>query len=125
MRHAARFLAIVEDARRRVTEVEVATLRARIEDAEDPIVVVDVRDESEWQTGHLPGAIHLSKGVIERDVERTLPDPETEIALYCAGGYRSVLAADNLQAMGYTRVLSMAGGIRAWREANGPLEYEE
>ena len=125
MKHSARFLAIVEDARQRVAEIDVDTVRRRVADEHDPLIVIDVREESEWEAGYLPGALHLSKGVIERDVERTLPDTAVEIVLYCAGGYRSVLAADALRAMGYANVRSMTGGIRAWREARGPLAFDD
>lgn len=119
MKHAAGFLALVDDARGRVREIDVATTRERT--AQDPqVVLVDVREESEWAAGHAAGAIHLGKGVIERDIEGRVPDRGTEIILYCGGGFRSVLAADALQRMGYTNVVSMAGGWRAWQEAQAP-----
>ena len=118
--HSARFLRIVEDAKKRVREVSIEETRARL-DRGDKFVLVDVREESEYAKDHLPGAIHLGKGVIERDIEECVPELNTPIVLYCGGGYRSALAADNLQKMGYTNVLSMDGGIRGWREKHYPL----
>lgn len=115
-KHTPRFLAIVEEARARVREVSVADVAARLA-AGGPLLLVDVREESEWQAGHLPQAIHLGKGIIERDIETRIPDPHAEIILYCGGGYRSALAADNLQKMGYDNVWSMWGGFRGWCEA--------
>jgi len=113
--HSARFLRIVEEAKKRVREVSTEDTKARL-DRGDKFVLVDVREESEYAKDHLPGAIHLGKGVIERDIEERVPELNTPIVLYCGGGYRSALAADNLQKMGYTNVLSMDGGIRGWRE---------
>ncbi len=118
--HSARFLQIVEDAKKRVREVGIDDVKARL-DRGDKFVLVDVREESEYAKDHLPGAIHLGKGVIERDIEERVPEVNTPIVLYCGGGYRSALAADNLQKMGYTNVLSMDGGIRGWREKHFPL----
>ena len=118
--HSARFLRIVEDAKKRVREVSIEDTKARL-DCGDKFVLVDVREESEYAKNHLPGAIHLGKGVIERDIEESVPELNTPIVLYCGGGYRSALAADNLQKMGYTNVLSMDGGIRGWREKHYPL----
>jgi rhodanese-related sulfurtransferase len=118
--HSARFLRIVEDAKKRVREVSIEETRARL-DRGDKFVLVDVREESEYAKDHLPGAIHLGKGVIERDIEECVPELNTPIVLYCGGGYRSALAADNLQKMGYTNVLSMDGGIRGWREKHFPM----
>ena len=118
--HSARFLRIVEDAKKRVREVSIENTKARL-DRGDKFVLVDVREESEYAKDHLPGAIHLGKGVIERDIEESVPELNTPIVLYCGGGYRSALAADNLQKMGYTNVLSMDGGIRGWREKHYPL----
>lgn len=115
--HSARFLRIVEDAKKRVREVSIDDVKARL-DRGDKFVLVDVREESEYAKDHLPGAIHLGKGVIERDIEERVPELSTPIVLYCGGGYRSALAADNLQKMGYRNVLSMDGGIRGWREKN-------
>ena len=113
--HPPRFLKLVEDAKSRVRETKVDEIKARL-DRGEKFVLVDVREESEWQKDHLPGAIHLGKGVIERDVEQKIPDLKTELVLYCGGGFRSALAADNLQKMGYTNVISMDGGVRGWRE---------
>lgn len=119
--HAPKFLAIVDDAKKRVRECTVDDVKKRL-DRGDKFVLVDVREESEWAADHLPRAIHLGKGVIERDVEKTVPDPNTELVLYCGGGFRSALAADNLQKMGYKNVISMDGGVRGWREKGYPLE---
>ncbi len=114
--HAPGFLAIVNDARSRVTECTVQDVRAWRE-AGESFRLIDVREESEWNAGHLPEAEHLGKGVIERDIESAIPDQREKLVLYCGGGYRSALAADNIQKMGYTNVISMDGGIRGWREA--------
>jgi len=121
--HPPRFLKIVDDARSRVRETDVDTVKKRM-DRGDKFVLVDVREESEFAKDHLPGAIHLGKGVIERDIEGRVPELNTEMVLYCGGGYRSALAADNLQKMGYTNVISMDGGICGWREKNYPLVKE-
>ncbi len=118
--HAPRFLQIVNDARGRIKETTVDEIKSRL-DKGDQFVLVDVREESEFAAGHLPGAVHLGKGVIERDIEARVQDLATPLALYCGGGYRSALAADNLQKMGYTNVLSMDGGFRVWRERGFPL----
>jgi rhodanese-related sulfurtransferase len=118
--HPPRFLKIVDDARRRVRETNVDEVKNRM-DRGDKFLLVDVREESEFAKDHLPGAIHLGKGVIERDIEARVPNLDAEMILYCGGGYRSALAADNLQKMGYTHVISMDGGIRGWREKNYPL----
>jgi rhodanese-related sulfurtransferase len=118
--HAPRFLQIVNDARQRVQECSVEDVKARL-DRGEKFLLVDVREESEWAKDHLPGAIHVGKGVIERDIEARVPDTSTPLVLYCGGGYRSALAADNLQKMGYTNVISMDGGIRGWRERKYPL----
>ena len=118
--HPPRFLKIVDDARTRVRETNVGEVKKRI-DRGDKFLLVDVREESEFAKDHLPGAIHLGKGVIERDIEARVPELNTEMILYCGGGYRSALAADNLQKMGYTNVISMDGGIRGWRENGYPL----
>jgi rhodanese-related sulfurtransferase len=119
--HAPGFLRIVADAKTRVKECSVDEVKQRL-DAGEKFVLVDVREESEYAAGHLPGAVHLSKGVIERDVEAKVPDPATPLVLYCGGGFRSALAADNLQKMGYTNVLSMDGGWRGWTEKKYPTE---
>ena len=120
-KHAPRFLKIVEESKSRIREVTVKDIKGRLERGET-FHLVDVREESEWSTGHLPTATHLGKGVIERDVERALPDPGAEIVLYCGGGFRSALAADNLQKMGYTNIWSMDGGYREWVEAGHAVE---
>jgi rhodanese-related sulfurtransferase len=118
--HPPRFLAIVNEAKSRVRETTVDAIHSRLE-TKDKFVLVDVREDTEFAKDHLPGAIHLGKGVIERDIEKCVPDLDTEIVLYCGGGFRSALAADNLQKMGYRNVISMDGGIREWREKGFPL----
>jgi rhodanese-related sulfurtransferase len=119
MQHAPGFLKIVEDAKSRVKECTVADVTARLGRGEK-LKLVDVREESEYAAGHIPGAVHLGKGVIERDVEARYPDKSAELILYCGGGFRSALAADNLQKMGYTNVISMDGGMRGWRQGGHP-----
>lgn len=121
MKHAPRFLQIVNESRARVRELTVDDVKQKLARNEQ-FKLIDVREESEWAGGHLPGASHLGKGIIERDIEATIPDTGTEIVLYCGGGYRSALAADNLQKMGYTNVYSMDGGFRGWKEAGLPIE---
>lgn len=121
--HPPRFLKIVDDARSRVNETNVDDVKRRL-DVGDKFLLVDVREESEFAKDHLPGAIHLGKGVIERDIEQRVPKLDSEMILYCGGGFRSALAADNLQKMGYTNVTSMDGGIRGWREKGYPLTKE-
>ena len=121
--HAPQFLKIVNDARLRVKETTVDDVKARL-DRGDTFVLVDVREESEFARDHLPGAVHMGKGVIERDIEARVPDSSTLLILYCGGGFRSALAADNLQKMGYTNVISMDGGHRGWRERGYPLVRE-
>ena len=121
--HPPRFLKIVDDARSRIHETNVDEVKKRL-DRGDKFLLVDVREESEFAKDHLPGAVHLGKGVIERDIEERVPQLDTEMVLYCGGGFRSALAADNLQKMGYTKVISMDGGIRDWREKNYPLTKE-
>jgi rhodanese-related sulfurtransferase len=113
--HSPRFLKIVEDTRKRIHEVSIDEVKAKL-DRKEKFLLIDVREESEYAADHLPGSVHLGKGIIERDVEDRVPDQDTPIVLYCGGGFRSALAADNLQKMGYTHVLSMDGGIRGWRE---------
>jgi rhodanese-related sulfurtransferase len=122
--HSARFLQIVDAARKRIRETTVDEVKAKLDRGEN-FLLVDVREESEYAKDHLPKAIHLGKGVIERDVEDRVPDLDAPLVLYCGGGYRSALAADSLQKMGYTNVLSMDGGIRGWREKNFPLTRGE
>ena|SRR5713226_3702215 len=119
--HSSRFLKIVQDAKARVRELTVDQVKAKL-DRGERFHLVDVREESEWAKDHLPKATFLGKGIIERDIEQKVPDVGAEIVLYCGGGYRSALAADNLQKMGYTNVYSMDGGIRGWREKQYPLE---
>ncbi|MHB1425313.1 MAG: rhodanese-like domain-containing protein [Gemmataceae bacterium] len=118
--HAPRFLHIVQEAKKHIRETSVDDVKTRLDRGEKPCLV-DVREQSEWAKDHLPGAVHLGKGVIERDIEARLPDTGVEIILYCGGGFRSALAAENLQRMGYTRVVSMDGGIREWRDKGYPL----
>ncbi|MGA9528933.1 MAG: rhodanese-like domain-containing protein [Terriglobales bacterium] len=119
--HPPRFLKIVDDARSRVRETTVDEIKGRL-DRGDKFVLVDVREDREFEADHIPGAVHLGKGVIERDIEAKYPELDTPLVLYCGGGFRSALAADNLQKMGYTNVISMDGGIRGWREKSYPLE---
>jgi rhodanese-related sulfurtransferase len=114
-KHTPRFLQIVNDAKSRVRELTVADVSKKL-DRGQTFHLVDVREESEFAAGHLPGATHLGKGIIERDIETKIPDPAAEIVLYCGGGFRSALAADNLQKMGYTNVWSMDGGFRGWKD---------
>jgi rhodanese-related sulfurtransferase len=118
--HPPRFLTIVNEAKSRIRETTVDAIHSRLEN-KDKFVLVDVREDTEFAKDHLPGAIHLGKGVIERDIEKSVPDLDAEIVLYCGGGFRSALAADNLQKMGYRNVISMDGGIREWREKGFPL----
>jgi rhodanese-related sulfurtransferase len=118
--HGPRFLKIVEDAKKRIREVSVDVIKTKLDQGEQ-FLLIDVREESEYVKNHLPGAIHLGKGIIERDVEAKVPDLDAPIVLYCGGGFRSALAADNLQKMGYTNVLSMDGGYREWSEKHLPL----
>ncbi len=119
-KHAPGFLQIVEDAKTRIRECSIGDVLRR-HTAGESLTLVDVREESEFAKGHIPGSIHLGKGVIERDIEDRIPDPTQELVLYCGGGYRSALAADNLQKMGYTNVISMDGGWRGWTEAGLPV----
>jgi rhodanese-related sulfurtransferase len=124
MHHTPRFLALVNQARDRVEETTVEEIHRRIARG-DAFFLVDVREDREWDAGHLPGAIHLGKGIIERDIERTIPDLDAEIVLYCGGGFRSALAADNLRAMGYTRAISMDGGYTGWKQAGYKVEVDD
>ena len=117
--HAPGFLKVVQDAKTRVKECTVADVTARLNRGEK-LNMIDVREDSEYAAGHVPSAVHLGKGVIERDVEAKFPDKATELVLYCGGGFRSALAADNLQKMGYTNVISMDGGMRGWRQGGNP-----
>ena len=119
--HSPRFLKIVEESRRRVHETSVDEVKGKL-DRGEKFVLVDVREDNEWAKDHLPRAVHMGKGIIERDVEEKYPDLNTPLVLYCGGGFRSAMAADNLQKMGYRNVISMDGGIREWREKGYPLE---
>jgi len=122
--HTPAFLALVRDSKQRVRETTIPELKKRL-DAKEEFHLIDVREDHEWAAGHIPGAIHLSRGIIERDIESHIPDREAEILLYCGGGYRSALVADNLQKMGYTRVVSVDGGWRGWTGAGFPIEKPE
>ena len=119
-RHSPRFVALVDEARQRIVQTTPETVRDRL--AAGDLILLDVREDSEWETSRLPGARHIARGVLERDVEATFPNLDAPLVLYCGGGYRSALAADSLQRMGYTRVASMDGGFREWREAGYPLD---
>jgi rhodanese-related sulfurtransferase len=119
MAHSSQFLKLVQDAKKNVKETNVADVKRR-SDAGEKFVLVDVREDNEWANGHLPGAVHLGKGIIERDIVQRVPDANAKIILYCGGGFRSALAAENLQKMGYTNVESMDGGWRGWVEAGLP-----
>ena len=121
MKHSEGFLKIVEDAKTRVREVDVEQTVERLKEGAR---LIDVREDNEWERGHARGAEHMGRGVIERDIEGQVPDHDAELILYCGGGYRSALAADNLQRMGYTNVYSMAGGWKAWKETGAPVEGE-
>jgi rhodanese-related sulfurtransferase len=118
VKHSPGFLKLVDAAKSRVREIDVEEARRRLESGKAKLI--DVREDSEWAAGHARGAKHMGKGVIERDIEQRVPDKNAELILYCGGGFRSALATDNLQKMGYTNVRSMAGGWRAWQAAGGP-----
>ncbi len=120
MKHSPGFVKLVDDAKSRVREVNVDETQRKLESGKARLI--DVREESEWEAGHARGAQHLGKGVIERDIEERVPDKNAELIVYCGGGFRSALSADNLQKMGYTNVASMAGGWRAWQAAGAPVE---
>ena len=119
--HSPAFLALVQAAKTRVQEITIPAYRAR-EASGDGLVLIDVREDHEWERGHIPGAMHVGRGILERDIERTFADKSTPLVLYCGGGYRSALACDNLQQMGYTNVLSLAGGFREWSGSGLPVE---
>lgn len=121
MEHSPGFERLVAEVKPRIRELSVTEVRDRMQNKAD-FVLLDVREQDEWAAGRIPGALYLGRGVLERDIETRIPDQQRAIALYCGGGYRSALAADNLQKMGYTNVFSMAGGIRAWRAAGLPEE---
>jgi len=124
MDHSKGFLALVHDAKKRVRETDVHEINQRQKQGQS-FHLIDVREDNEWNAAHLPGAIHLGRGIIERDIEKTIPDHNAEIVLYCGGGFRSALAADNLQKMGYTNVISMDGGFRVWKESGYPIETKK
>lgn len=119
MHHSPQFLKLVDDAKTRVKETHVADVNRRMRGGEK-LLLVDVREDREWANGHLPGAVHMGRGIIERDIETKVPDTSAKMILYCGGGFRSALVADNLQKMGYTNVESMDGGWRGWNEAGLP-----
>ena len=119
--HGAGFLKLVNDAKARIHEITIDEYRRRVA-AGEPLILVDVREDHEWERGHLPDAVHLGRGIIERDIERRFPDRNALLVLQCGGGYRSALACDNLQKMGYANVLSLDGGYRGWIEAGLPVE---
>ena len=121
MVHNAGFLAIVNDAKSRVKQIDIEGYR-KMQASREPHVLVDVREDHEWVAGRAAGAVHLGRGIIERDIEAKVPDKTTRLVLYCGGGYRSALAADNLQRMGYTEAFSLDGGWKAWQEAGLPVE---
>ncbi len=121
MRHSPGFLRIVDDAKSRVREADFREIKRRL-DAREKLTLIDVREDNEWARGHLPGAVHLGKGIIERDIEQAFPDKQAQLVLYCGGGFRSALVADNLQKMGYTNVISMDGGWGGWTAAGYPVE---
>jgi rhodanese-related sulfurtransferase len=123
MQHTPGFLKLVNEAKTRIRETTVDEVKDKL-DSREEFVLIDVREESEFARDHLPGAVHLSKGILERDIEQRVSDPKTPIVLYCGGGFRSALSAENLQKMGYTNVLSMDGGIRLWREKGFPIEKD-
>jgi len=118
--HSEGFLSLVKDAKSRIQEEDYRETKRRL-DAGEKFILIDAREDSEWARGHIPGAIHLGRGILERDVEKTVPDKNAKIVLYCGGGFRSALAADNLQKMGYRNVISMDGGWRGWTEAGFPI----
>jgi rhodanese-related sulfurtransferase len=121
MKHSEGFLKVVHDAKSRIREVTVDETKQRMK-ANPDVKLIDVREDNEWEASHAAGAEHLGKGIIERDIEAAVPDKATELILYCGGGFRSALAADVLQTMGYTNVFSMAGGWKAWKDSGGAIE---
>ncbi|HEY0098928.1 MAG TPA: rhodanese-like domain-containing protein [Pyrinomonadaceae bacterium] len=123
MKHSEGFERLAEDAKSRIRELNVEQAREHLE-ANPQARLIDVREDREWQAGHAAGASHMGRGIIERDIEVAIPDKETELILYCGGGYRSALAADNLQRMGYRNVYSMDGGWTAWKESGAPMTTE-
>ena len=123
MKHSEGFLKLVNGAKSRIREVTVDETRQRMQ-SDKAVLLIDVREDSEWEAGHAAGSSHLGKGIIERDIEATVPDKATEVILYCGGGYRSALAADVLQQMGFTNVFSMAGGWKAWKDSGAPIDND-
>jgi len=121
MAHSAQFMKLVTAAKTKIKETNVADVKRRIDGGES-LMLVDVREDNEWAQGHLPGALHLGKGIIERDIEQRVPQTDAKLVLYCGGGFRSALVAESLQKMGYTNVESMDGGWRGWRDAGLPTE---
>lgn len=121
MLHSAGFLALVDDARSRINEIDIETY-LDMQKTDESLVLIDVREQDEWKSGHLPNAIYLGKGIVERDIEVKFPDKQTKLVLYCGGGFRSALVADNLQKMGYAQVINMDGGFRRWCSLGLPLE---
>ena len=121
MTHSQAFETLCQDAKSRIREITIEEVKRKL-DAGENFHFIDIREDHEWEAGHAAGAKHLGRGILERDIHNLAPNVDDEIVLYCGGGYRSALSADNLQKMGYRNVLSMAGGIRAWREANYPVE---
>jgi rhodanese-related sulfurtransferase len=121
MAHNPGFLKLVEEAKSRIREIDVGDYQQMLADSRGPLLV-DTREDNEWMAGHAAGALHLAKGIIERDIETKVPDKSALLVLYCGGGFRSALAADALQKMGYTNVISLAGGWRAWQQAGMPAE---
>src|SRR3954452_1016996 len=121
MQHNPGFLKLVNEAKSRVAEIDLAGYRQMVE-AGEPHLLIDTREESEWNAGHVAGSVHLSKGIIERDIETKVPDKDTKLVLYCGGGFRSALVADNLRQMGYTQAISLDGGWKALKDSGIPLE---
>ena len=124
MKHSEAFVRLVNESRARIRETNVTEVKKRL-DAGESFTIIDVREDNEWSRGHIPGAVHLGRGIIERDIEDRFPERNVELVLYCGGGYRSAMSADNLQKMGYTNVSSMDGGWRGWTEAGYPTEKED
>ena len=121
MHHSEGFLNLVNESKAKIKETNVKEVKQRM-DRGDQFVLIDVREDGEWAKGHIPGAVHMGRGVIERDIEQRIPDKNAELILYCGGGFRSALSAENLQKMGYKNVLSMDGGWRGWNESNYPIK---
>lgn len=121
MQHSERFLTLVNESRKNIQETDVATVKHWQENGRK-FVLIDNREESEWAKGHIPGAVYLGRGILERDIEHRCPELDTEIVVYCGGGYRSALSVENLQKMGYNKVISMDGGFRGWKEAGYDIE---